>query len=86
MLTTQDVLEKAHTIAATEFNSEVPSFIAGIEQDTWARMMVQAFEQELDRHARHEDFAMDREVAYDQALDRALQFIEESIYVFLADN
>lgn len=86
MLQMQDILEKAHTLAVTELGlEELPSHIDGYEQETWAKIMLKAYEQELDRfkpHARHEDFEMPNE---DEAIDHTLRFLEDAIYVSLAD-
>ena len=86
LLTIPDVLEKAHTIASTELGlEELPSHIQGYEQETWAKIMLKGYEQELDRfkpHARHEDFAMPDE---DEAIDHTLRFLEDAIYVALVD-
>jgi hypothetical protein len=88
----QDVLEKAHTIAISELGlEELPSHIDGYEQDTWAKMMLKAYENELKRlkpHTRQDTFVMsyeDEQFWSESKLDQALKFLEQSIYVYLAD-
>lgn len=88
MLSKHDILEKAHTIAAThpEIESkEVPDFIDGYPQEVWAEMMLKFYEN-YKPHARGEDFTLSQDEANDLATDEALKWLDEQIEVYLVDG